>query len=100
MVGNLNVRFKKAKGTENKNGYNVFENKIVRCEYNLVIGLAHESDLSLHLNDNIYKVLNDSGCTFIDNSEAIFDLEYYFDEIVEDENPDDISLDYDFREYY
>lgn len=96
MIGNLNLRFKKAKLKDNRSNVREFtENNI-----NLVIGISHESDLSLHLGSHIYDLVRASNHVEVSDEDAILDLEYYFDEIVEDEDIDDLSLDYDFREMY
>ena len=96
MVGNLNLNFNVNK--LDNNSFNLKNSK--SFEISLIIGLNYESDLSLYLDNHIYKLIDSIDSLDITKDDLISNLEYTFDEIVEDEDTEDLSLDYDFRDFY
>lgn len=96
MIGNLNLKFKKC----NLEGNSYNENNFKEHEICLIVGVSHEADLALHLNARIHDLIKESNCLILNSNDSIFDLDYTFDEIVEDEDVEDLCLDYDFRDFY
>lgn len=92
MVGNLLLKFKIGKLINN--AYK--EKDMKEHQLNLIVGIKNESYLDSYLENEIITLLSESSIN-LDDNEMIFDLEYYFDEIVEDEDIESLWLDYDFR---
>lgn len=96
MVINLNLNFKT--NILSNNSYK--ECNFKEHNVNLIVGLNHEADLILHIDSHILKMLQNYDSAKYNESIDIFDLSYTFDEITEDEEIEDLCLDYDFRDFY
>ncbi|MBQ8997190.1 MAG: hypothetical protein IJ086_00690 [Clostridium sp.] len=92
MIGNLFLKFKIGKLVNN--AYKLADMK--EYELHLIVGIENESYIDSYLEREIYNLLSENGIN-LDDDESIFNLEYYFDEITEDEDIESLWLDCDFR---
>lgn len=86
MIGNLIVRFKKVKDLD------IYEGEFI-------VGIDDESNLESYINNCLEDIVAHISGEGVDSTNEIFNLEYYFEELTDNEleNETDIDLVYDWR---
>ena len=89
MIGTLIIRFKKGSDVDTAEIY----------EGEFLIGIDTEANLDEYVNNCLEDIVGQVSGEGVDNSDEIFDLEYYFEEVEENECGEDVDNEiiYDWR---
>lgn len=86
MIGNLIVRFRRSESSD------IYEGEFI-------VGLDNESNLDEYVNNCLEDIVAQVSGEGIDDNEEILDLEYYFEELSDNDSIEDNedNLNYDWR---
>lgn len=84
MIGNLIIRFRRSEDSD------IYEGEFT-------IGLDSEANLDEYVNNCLEDIVAQISGEGIDNEEDVLDLEYYFEEITDEDEINDDNLSYDWR---
>ena len=84
MIGNLIVRFRRSEDSD------IYEGEFT-------IGLDSEANLDEYVNNCLEDIVAQISGEGINNEEDVLDLEYYFEEITDEDEINDDNLSYDWR---